>query len=100
MPVRTIDDKTSDTLVVVPGEGFWTGSSTLPHLHQLPCAAASAARRFVVADERDARQAAGEQVFVQHFEQDPRVVGDDELVVLDELVLGEPLISDVAADLR
>src|SRR4051812_35235882 len=34
MPVRTIDDKTSDTLVVVPGEGFWTGSSTLPHLHQ------------------------------------------------------------------
>jgi len=31
MPVRTIDDKPSDTLVVVPGEGFWTGSSTLPH---------------------------------------------------------------------
>jgi hypothetical protein len=36
MPVRTIDDKPSDTLVVVPGEGFWTGSSTLPHLHQIP----------------------------------------------------------------
>ena len=34
MPVRAIDDKPSDTLVVVSGEGFWTGSSTLPHLHQ------------------------------------------------------------------
>jgi hypothetical protein len=34
MPVRAVDDKSSDTLVVVPGEGFWTGSSTLPHLHQ------------------------------------------------------------------
>jgi len=33
MPVRAIDDKPSDTLVVVSGEGFWTGSSTLPHLH-------------------------------------------------------------------
>ena len=30
---RAIDDKSSDTLVVVSGEGFWTGSSTLPHLH-------------------------------------------------------------------
>ena len=29
-----VDDKTSDTLVVVPDEGSWTGSSTLPHLHQ------------------------------------------------------------------
>ena len=29
-----VDDKASDTLVVVSGEGFWTGSSTLPHLHQ------------------------------------------------------------------
>src|SRR4051794_31332581 len=35
MPVRPVDDKPSDTLVVVSGEGFWTGSSTLPHLHQL-----------------------------------------------------------------
>ena len=35
MPVRAVDDKSSDTLVVVPGEGSWTGSSTLPHLHQL-----------------------------------------------------------------
>jgi len=35
MPVRAVDDKPSDTLVVVSGEGFWTGSSTLPHLHQL-----------------------------------------------------------------
>ena len=34
MAVCTIDDKASDTLVVVPGDGFWTGSSTLPHLHQ------------------------------------------------------------------
>jgi len=34
MFVRTVDDKPSDTLVVVSGEGFWTGSSTLPHLHQ------------------------------------------------------------------
>src|SRR6478609_11178808 len=34
MPVRAVDDKPSDTLVVVSGEGFWTGSSTLPHLHQ------------------------------------------------------------------
>jgi hypothetical protein len=33
MPVRAIDDKPSDTLVVVSDEGFWTGSSTLPHLH-------------------------------------------------------------------
>jgi hypothetical protein len=33
MPVRAIDDKASDTLVVVSDEGFWTGSSTLPHLH-------------------------------------------------------------------
>ena len=35
MPVRAVDDKPSDTLVVVSGEGFWTGSSTLPHLHQI-----------------------------------------------------------------
>ncbi len=33
MPVRAVDDKPSDTLVVVSGERFWTGSSTLPHLH-------------------------------------------------------------------
>jgi len=33
MAGQTIDDKSSDTLVVVSGEGFWTGSSTLPHLH-------------------------------------------------------------------
>jgi len=33
MPVRAVDDKASDTLVVVSDEGFWTGSSTLPHLH-------------------------------------------------------------------
>jgi hypothetical protein len=33
MVVRAFDDKLSDTLVVVSGEGFWTGSSTLPHLH-------------------------------------------------------------------
>ncbi len=34
MFVRAVDDKASDTLVVVSGEGSWTGSSTLPHLHQ------------------------------------------------------------------
>ena len=28
------DDKASDTLVVDFGRRFWTGSSTLPHLHQ------------------------------------------------------------------
>src|SRR5262245_64484498 len=36
MSVRAIDDKPSDTLVVVSGEGSWTGSSTLPHLHHHP----------------------------------------------------------------
>jgi hypothetical protein len=41
---RALDDKLSDTLVVVSGEGSWTGSSTLPHLHHffvlclVPCA--------------------------------------------------------------
>ena len=35
MPGRAVDDKPSDTLVVVSGEGSWTGSSTLPHLHHL-----------------------------------------------------------------
>jgi len=39
MVVRALDDKLSDTLVVVSGEGFWTGSSTLPHLHQIRRAA-------------------------------------------------------------
>jgi len=33
MGVPAVDDKASDTLVVGSGEGFWTGSSTLPHLH-------------------------------------------------------------------
>jgi hypothetical protein len=33
MGAPPVDDKPSDTLVVVSGEGFWTGSSTLPHLH-------------------------------------------------------------------
>src|SRR5262245_2070744 len=43
MSVRAVDDKASDTLVVVSGEGSWTGSSTLPHLHHedgrvlMPC---------------------------------------------------------------
>lgn len=35
MGARSVDDKASDTLVVDSGEGFWTGSSTLPHLHHL-----------------------------------------------------------------
>ena len=38
MGARAVDDKPSDTLVVVPGEGFWTGSSTLPHLHHIRAA--------------------------------------------------------------
>lgn len=35
MAAGPVDDKPSDTLVVVPGEGSWTGSSTLPHLHHI-----------------------------------------------------------------
>ena len=35
MAARPFDDKPSDTLVVVFGRRFWTGSSTLPHLHQI-----------------------------------------------------------------
>ena len=35
MSVRAVDDKPSDTLVVVFDKGFWTGSSTLPHLHHV-----------------------------------------------------------------
>jgi drug/metabolite transporter (DMT)-like permease len=35
MGASAVDDKSSDTLVVVSGEGFWTGSSTLPHLHHI-----------------------------------------------------------------
>ena len=46
MPVRAVDDKPSDTLVVVFDKGFWTGSSTLPHLHQLIHARGSPAARF------------------------------------------------------
>jgi hypothetical protein len=38
---RAIDDKSPDTLVVVSGEGFWTGSSTLPHLHHFSARAAA-----------------------------------------------------------
>ena len=33
MGARSVDDKPSDTLVVVSVNGLWTGSSTLPHLH-------------------------------------------------------------------
>ncbi len=44
MFVRTVDDKPSDTLVVVSEEGFWTGSSTLPHLHQPPDVVVTTAR--------------------------------------------------------
>ena len=49
MPVRAVDDKPSDTLVVVSEEGFWTGSSTLPHLHQSSSCCAPAP----VTDRRD-----------------------------------------------
>jgi hypothetical protein len=41
MLVRAVDDKASDTLVVVSDEGFWTGSSTLPHLHHQLIASAA-----------------------------------------------------------
>ena len=34
LPDDGADDKPSDTLVVGFGRRFWTGSSTLPHLHQ------------------------------------------------------------------
>ena len=34
MVASAFDDKPSDTLVVGFGRRFWTGSSTLPHLHQ------------------------------------------------------------------
>ena len=44
MAVRAIDDKSPDTLVVVSGEGFWTGSSTLPHLHHFSARAAPGAQ--------------------------------------------------------
>ena len=53
MPVRAVDDKPSDTLVVVSGEGFWTGSSTLPHLHQLD--PGDEARLVMTAGLRDSR---------------------------------------------
>ncbi len=62
MPVRAVDDKASDTLVVVSGEGFWTGSSTLPHLHQpLPA---------IMADVHDV------EVVVAHRERATLRVGD------------------------
>ena len=48
MAVRAIDDKPSDTLVVVSGEGFWTGSSTLPHLHHFFCLARAAAEDVAI----------------------------------------------------
>ena len=52
MPVRAVDDKASDTLVVVFGKGFWTGSSTLPHLHQLISCARFAHRALFYAMNR------------------------------------------------
>jgi hypothetical protein len=63
MAVRAIDDKPSDTLVVVSGEGFWTGSSTLPHLHhslswrrrRLAAAAAAARMRRAAGRGGDTR---------------------------------------------
>ena len=47
MPDDGFDDKPSDTLVVVFGKGFWTGSSTLPHLHQQISCARSANRALL-----------------------------------------------------
>jgi hypothetical protein len=52
MPVRAVDDKPSDTLVVVSGEGFWTGSSTLPHLHHFISAMVGQGRDQIAAGPR------------------------------------------------
>jgi hypothetical protein len=52
---RSVDDKASDTLVVDSGEGFWTGSSTLPHLHHfLPSRGRRPAPRQRLSPARDA----------------------------------------------
>src|SRR3954447_9558261 len=55
MGVPPVDDKSSDTLVAAPGEGSWTGSSTLPHLHHIPLIAGSAAAAHPVKARGDAR---------------------------------------------
>jgi hypothetical protein len=52
MGVRTVDDKPSDTLVVDSGEGFWTGSSTLPHLHHFVFPTRAATSRSAPAELR------------------------------------------------
>ena len=57
---RAIDDKSSNTLVVVSGEGFWTGSSTLPHLHHFFALHPSLANRTALAVE-DLPDGASEQ---------------------------------------
>ena len=49
MGARPVDDKASDTLVVVSGEGSWTGSSTLPHLHHFLISRRAPARVSFVA---------------------------------------------------
>jgi len=60
MGVRTVDDKASDTLVVVSAEGFWTGSSTLPHLHQLdPQREAPVRGQFIVSRESPSGRSEG-----------------------------------------
>jgi len=56
MAARSFDDKSSDTLVVDFGRRFWTGSSTLPHLHQtLRDDGAAPTRDGAIADSREAR---------------------------------------------
>ena len=69
MPVRAVDDKPSDTLVVVSGEGFWTGSSTLPHLHQHLSHSRSASPA-IIADVEEV------EVVVAHRERATLRVGD------------------------
>ena len=73
MPVRAVDDKPSDTLVVVSGEGFWTGSSTLPHLHQLTLRRRGARRLVLLAIMADVEEV---EVVVAHRERATLRVGD------------------------
>ncbi len=70
MPDAGIDDKSSDTLVVVFGRRFWTGSSTLPHLHH----------EFHGGRGACARAASGAVGTDRHHRDQPIFVGRHELV--------------------
>ena len=95
MGARAVDDKPSDTLVVVPGEGFWTGSSTLPHLHQLTPGAVRAVSRRGPCPPAAALLAGADQ----DDPDDPGVVAVEGLLVDDlaRLVLDGPGDPDVLA---